>query len=176
MTVTIAESLAFVRDFQTLAGDLSRRVDVVLCPPYTALWAVAAAVREAHLHLGAQNLSMYTEGAHTGEISAPLLVDAGCRWAMIGHWEVRRQLGEDEAALNRKVHIALAAGLAPIVLVGPPAGNSASLFTVLERQLAQILAGCGREHGTVEELQDVRGDAIPRRRSRSARRIRGHAR
>jgi len=146
MTMSIVESLAFVRDFQAQAGDLSKRVDVILCPPYTALWAVAAAAPEAGLHLGAQNVAALDEPAQTGEISAALLAEAGCRWVMIGHWEVRRRLGEDEATLNRKVHTALAAGLAPIVFLGPARDDSTSLYTLLERQLAHTLTGCGRQH------------------------------
>jgi len=145
MAMTVVQSLEFVRALRHTAGDLLQRVDVVLCPPYTALWAVAASIRETHLHLGAQDLSPFDELAHTGEISAPLLAEVGCRWALIGHWEVRRRLGEDERILARKVQLALQAGLAPILLVGPAREEQGALFTILERQLTQILAACSRE-------------------------------
>ena len=146
MTMGVVESLTFVRDFQARAGDLTQQVDVILCPPCTALWAIAATAREAHLHLGAQNLAASDEPAQTGEISAALLAEAGARWAMVGHWEVRRRCGDDEDVLNRKVRVALAAGLTPIIFVGPARDDATPLFTVLERQLARTLAGCGRPH------------------------------
>jgi len=145
MATTIVESLSFVRDFAILTNDLLSRVDVVVCPPYTALWAVAATARDVHLHLGGQDVSPFDDPAHTGEISAHLLAEAGCRWALVGHWEVRRRHGEDETVLARKVHCCLGAGLAPILLIGPARDETAPLFTVLERQLAGILAGCGRD-------------------------------
>ena len=79
MAMTVAEGLAFVREFQTLAQDLCARVDVVICPPYTALWPLAQALRVSNICLGGQNIAPVTDLARTGEVSAALLVDAGCR-------------------------------------------------------------------------------------------------
>jgi triosephosphate isomerase len=145
MTMTVAESLAFVQAFQVLAGDLLDAVDVVICPPFTALWPVAQALRGSRLVLGGQNIASSADAARTGEISAALLADVGCRWVMLGHWEVRRHLGDDDAAVNRKVHLALEAGLAPILLVGEACDDPAPLEAALERQLARVLGGCQAE-------------------------------
>lgn len=142
MAMTIAESLAFVQDFQKLAGDLPEQVDVIICPPFTALWAVAQALAGSSLQLGAQDVAASTDPARTGQVSAPLLAEAGCRWVMLGHWEIRRYLGDDDAAVNRKLHLALAAGLTPILLIGEGRDEAGSRETILERHLTQLLAGC----------------------------------
>jgi triosephosphate isomerase len=145
MAMTIAESLAFVRDFQGLAGDLLDQVDVIICPPFTALWPVAQALAGSGLQLGAQDVAASTDPARTGQISAALLADAGCRWVMLGHWEVRRYAGDDDAAVNRKLHLAQAAGLAPILLVGEGRDAEGSREIILDRRLSQLLAGCQTE-------------------------------
>jgi triosephosphate isomerase len=142
MAMTVAESLAFMEKFEALAAHLLDIVDVVLCPPYTALWAVAQALRESRLELGGQNIASTADLARTGEISAALLADIGCRWVMLGHWELRRNLGDDDAAVNSKVHLALDAGLAPILLIGEARDYNTSLEITLDRQLARVLEGC----------------------------------
>jgi len=143
--MTIAESLAFVRDLQAVVGDLLDEVDVVICPPFTALWAVAQALRGSRIQLGGQNIAPTADPARTGEISASLLADVGCRWVMLGHWEVRRHLGDDDAAVNRKVHLALDAGLVPILLIGEARDDQTPLVDALERQLERVLADCQAE-------------------------------
>ena len=145
MAMTIAESLAFVRDFEAIAGDLLDEVDVVICPPFTALWPVAQALRGSRIQLSGQNIAPTADLARTGGISAALLADVGCRWVMLGHWEVRRHLGDDDAAVNRKVHLALDAGLAPILLIGEARDNQTPLGDVLKQQLERVLAGCQAE-------------------------------
>jgi triosephosphate isomerase len=148
MAMTVAESLSFVNRFQALVEDILEVVDVVLCPPFTALYPVAQALRESRLGLGAQNIASSADQARTGEISTSLLVDVGCRWVMLGHWEVRRYLGDDDAIVNRKVHRALAAGLNPLLLVGPESGEVLDLPDALANQLNRVLAGCEAEQVT----------------------------
>jgi triosephosphate isomerase len=145
MAMTVAESLAFVRQFEALAGDLLEAVDVVICPPFTALWAVAEALRGSRLQLGAQNVAPTADLARTGEISAALLADAGCRWVMLGHWEVRRYQGDDDAAVNRKVRLAFEAGLWPMLLIGEARDDPVPLEVALDRQLGRVLEGCRAE-------------------------------
>ncbi len=145
MAMTIAESVDFVRDFQRLAGDLPGRVDVIICPPFTALWPVAQALAGSGMQLGAQDVAASTEMARTGQVSAPLLADAGCGWVMLGHWEVRRYGGDDDETVNRKLHLALAAGLTPILLVGEGRDEGGSRESILERHLTRLLAGCAAE-------------------------------
>ena len=145
MAMTVTEALAFVQEFQALAGDLPDVMDVVICPPFTALWPIAQALRESRLQLGGQNIAPSADLARTGEISAALLADVGCRWVMLGHWEVRRYQGDDDVDVNRKVHLALEAGLLPILLIGEAHDNKGPLETALERQLARVLKGCRAE-------------------------------
>lgn len=142
MAMTIGESRDFVARFSAEAANLLPRVEVVLCPPCTALYAVAQAIDGQRIGLGAQNVSAQEEGAYTGEASAHLLADVGCRWVLLGHWEVRRHLGDDDALVNRKAHRALAAGLRPILSVGEARERRAAATGDLERQLATLLAGC----------------------------------
>ena len=143
--MTVAESLAFVREFEALAADLLDKVDVVICPPYTALWPVAQVLRDSRIQLGGQNIAPTADPARTGEISAALLADVGCRWVMLGHWEIRRHLGDDDATVNRKVHLALEAGLTPILLIGEARDDRRPLEEALRRQLERVLAGCQAE-------------------------------
>ena len=145
MAMTIAESRSFIRRFQALTEGMLEAIDVVLCPPFTALYPVAQALQESRLELGAQNMAPSADLARTGEISAALLADAGCRWVMLGHWEVRRHLGDDDSLVNRKVHLALEAGLIPILLIGEDRDASQPMKDVLGRQLTRVLAGCRPE-------------------------------
>jgi triosephosphate isomerase len=144
MAMTISESLAFVRDFQELMGEALKRVDVVMCPPFTGLWALAGVLRDSPMQLGAQNVSASEADARTGEVSAALLADVGCQWVMLGHWEVRRHLGDNDEAVNRKVHICLSTGLWPILLVGESRSEPNS-EKALRDQLSRVLAGCEAE-------------------------------
>lgn len=93
-------------------------VDVILCPPFTALATVASALAGSPIHLGAQNVHWEREGPFTGEISPPMLVDLGCTYVLVGHSERRQQWGEGDAEVARKVRASLAAGLTPIICVG----------------------------------------------------------
>jgi len=183
MAMTIEESVAFLEAFRAAASDVLALVDVVLCPPFTALHAVARVLRDDRLQLGAQNMASSTGPACTGEISAGLLADVGCRWVMLGHWEVRRHLGDDDASVNHKVHVALEAGLLPILLVGEARDEKAPADVALERQLTRVLRGC--DAGQVgrmafvyepEEAIGVAAPASPERVGAGCRLIRGWVR
>jgi triosephosphate isomerase len=141
MSMTVAESLAFGRDLRALAGDLLDQVEVVVCPAYTALWPVGRALEGSPIQLGGQDVAATADPAHTGQISAAMLANVGCRWVMLGHWEVRRQRGDDDATVNRKVHLAFEAGLAPILLVGEAHDDATPQAEALEPMLARTLAG-----------------------------------
>ncbi|TAM37851.1 triose-phosphate isomerase [bacterium] len=93
-------------------------VDVVICPPFTALSETAEVLSESDIGLGAQDMYWQDEGAFTGEVSAPMLKDAGCRYVIIGHSERRQFFGETNETVNKKLKAALAHGLIPIVCVG----------------------------------------------------------
>jgi triosephosphate isomerase (TIM) len=122
-------------------------VDLAVCPPSVYLDAVGKAVAGSSVALGAQNMYHEAAGAFTGEISAAMLIDVGCRLVILGHSERRHILGETDRAINRKVLAALDAGLTPIVCVGEllserEAGQTAS---VIRRQFEGSLAGLSAE-------------------------------
>ena len=92
-------------------------VEIVVCPPFVALYAVSKALKGSRIAVGAQNIHSEPGGAFTGEVSAPMLVDI-CRYAIVGHSERRSLFGETDMAINLKVKAALDAGLQPILCVG----------------------------------------------------------
>jgi triosephosphate isomerase len=120
-----------------------RGVEVAVCPPFTALTTVAEILSGTPIGLGAQTCHPEPSGAHTGEISPPMLVDAGCRLVLVGHSERRREMGETDEQINRKVAAALAHGLTPVLCVGETAEERRQglTFTTVEGQLRAGLAG-----------------------------------
>jgi triosephosphate isomerase len=143
MAMTIAQGQAFVHAFQPAAASYLDRVEVILCPPLTAIWAVAEAITDRRIQLAGQNLADTNDPARMGQVSASLLADAGCRYAVLGHWEVRRCLGDDDASIARKLRMVLNAGLRPILLIGEPRGHKGAIEIALERQLVSIVGECG---------------------------------
>lgn len=141
MAMTVAEGQAFLHQFRDHLGDVAAAVDIVLCPPYTALYPLSQAVVGDPIQLGAQNLSAAEGKAHTGEISAELLVDVGCRRVLVGHWEIRRRDDESDADVNRKLLTALDAGLHPVLLVGESVDQRADAEQALVERLPALLAG-----------------------------------
>jgi triosephosphate isomerase len=92
--------------------------EVVVCPPFVDLVPVAELLKETRIALGAQNLHWEDQGAFTGEVSADMLLDAGCRFVIVGHSERRHVFGETDEEINRKLQQALRKGLVPIFCVG----------------------------------------------------------
>lgn len=110
------DGTALARDVAAGAG--AHRCEFVICPPATLLAAVSEVLEGSRVQLGAQNCHAERDGAHTGDISAGMLVDAGCSHVILGHSERRADHGEDDAAVMAKTAAALAAGLTAIVCVG----------------------------------------------------------
>ena len=117
MHATIDRALRLVEDVKAGIAAV-RGVDVVICPPATALSAVGRALAGTPLMLGGQTMHWEPEGAFTGEISAPMLVDVGCRAVLIGHSERRLYFGETNETVGLKVPAALRHDLIPIICVG----------------------------------------------------------
>lgn len=142
MNKTVAEAAAYIKDLgPRLAG--WDRVEVVICPPFTCLAYLSDALKHTELQLGAQNLFWEPKGAFTGEISAEMLLDMGCRYVIIGHSERRQMMGESDQDINRKLGSAGVAGLMPIFCVGEtlPEREDSQTRNVVQRQLEQGLAG-----------------------------------
>src|SRR5204863_1604817 len=94
------------------------KADVVVCPPFTAIPAVAEALKGTAIAVGGQDLSWQDSGAFTGEVSGPMLADAGCRFVIVGHSERRQFFGDTDELVGKKLRSAQKAGLEPIVCVG----------------------------------------------------------
>lgn len=140
------EGAALVRECMALAAaDAAHesRVRVLVCPPFTALTEVGVAIAGGGFLLGAQNMHAEAEGAFTGEISAAMLLAAGCRFVLLGHSERRQLMGETDAGVASKTRAALAAGLSPVVCVGETLAEREGGRTadVLVRQVAAVYAG-----------------------------------
>jgi triosephosphate isomerase (TIM) len=147
MNKTVAEALALVDD---LTRDLAKvkEVDIVVCPPYTALESVSKAILETkNIKLGAQNLSEHNYGAFTGEICAGMLKEFSVRYVILGHSERRQFHKETDALVAKKAAVAHAASLKPIVCVGETLaereGNQ--MEAVLDTQVRGSLAGLTKE-------------------------------
>ncbi|HVU00931.1 MAG TPA: triose-phosphate isomerase [Polyangiaceae bacterium] len=112
-------------------------VDIVVAPPFTALAAVSHEVQGSRVEVAAQNLHPKPEGAFTGEVSAPMLLESGCKWVIIGHSERRQFFGETDAGVHEKTVAAIAAGLRPIVCIGETLAEreSGKTLEVLLRQV-----------------------------------------
>jgi triosephosphate isomerase len=118
-------------------------VQVAVCPPFPYLAAVLQAIEGSAVELGAQNAYHEPPGAFTGEVAAEMLVDAGCRWVILGHSERRLILGESDALINKKVATAIEKGLSVILCVGETLEQRQAEKTeaVLDSQMSGSLAG-----------------------------------
>lgn len=119
MNKTVPEAVRLAKQIKVLVEqDAEERVEVVLCPPFTALHAVAEVVKDSAVKLGAQNVHDQPSGAYTGEISVPMLKDLGCDYVILGHSERRAYFGESDETVNRRASAALAQDLGVIICVG----------------------------------------------------------
>ena len=117
MNKTIAESLSLVKELKKIAADVKDR-EIVVCPAFTALGAVAAELKSSNIKVGAQNMHFEKNGAFTGEVSALMLRDISVEYVILGHSERRHIFGEKDEVINQKVKAALLNGLKPIFCVG----------------------------------------------------------
>ncbi len=117
-------------------------VDLVIAPPYTALAACATECEGSRVELSAQNVHPKDSGAFTGEISSPMLLDAGCKWVIIGHSERRQFFGETDATVAERVAAVQKHGLTPIVCIGETLSEreAGTTLAVVERQLRAFLS------------------------------------
>src|SRR5579864_9496589 len=141
MYKTQQETRDFFAAFKPLVAGAAH-CEIMVAPPFTAIAASVEAARGSAIGIAGQNVYWVNEGAFTGEVSPRMLVEAGCRAAIIAHSERRQFFGETDESANRKVKAALGAGLTPILCVGEmladrEAGNTQK---VLERQFRGSLA------------------------------------
>ena len=146
MNKTAAEALALVGNLKLELAKI-REVDIVICPPFTALESVSKVILDSNLRLGAQNMSEQNFGAFTGEICAGMLKEFSVRYVILGHSERRQHQKESNALIARKAAAAHGASLKPIVCVGETLAEREEGQTdkVLETQVRGSLAGLTKE-------------------------------
>ncbi|MGG5809537.1 triose-phosphate isomerase [Falsiroseomonas sp. CW058] len=136
---TLAEAAALAGAVRDGAGGLP--ADLLVCPPFLHVAAVAAALRGSAVAVGAQDCHAAAKGAHTGDVSAAMLRDAGATHVILGHSERRTDHGETDAAVRAKAAAAAGAGLVPVVCVGETEAErlGGQAEAVVSRQLAESL-------------------------------------
>ncbi|GAB6273546.1 MAG: hypothetical protein STSR0004_04090 [Peptococcaceae bacterium] len=142
MNKTVSQAHTFVNNLKEAVAEVNN-VEIVVCPPYTALFLLNQVLKGSNIFLGAQNMYYYEQGAFTGEISPLMLQEVGCRYVILGHSERRRYFSEVDTLINLKVKVALRAGLIPIICVGEQLADRQAGKTeeVVQKQLVDSLAG-----------------------------------
>jgi triosephosphate isomerase len=146
MHMLILEAIDLVAKVRKASPGLAD-AEIVVLPPFTALNEVDKVLEGSAVRLGAQNLFWEEKGAYTGEVSAGMLRDAGCQYAVIGHSERRLLFGETDSAVNKKIQTALRFGLKPIVCIGETLDQreGGKTIAVIEAQLGAALEGLSQE-------------------------------
>ena len=139
MNKTVKEAISFIKEFKRLIGDV-RNVEIVICPPFTLLFELKRLTKKSKIKLGAQNMHFQDSGAYTGEISALMLKEIGCEYVILGHSE-RREIGENDSLINKKVIAALNHGIKPILCIGENLEQRKNNKTkiIIENQLKNCL-------------------------------------
>jgi triosephosphate isomerase len=146
MNKTVAEGLDLVHGLKRELAAV-KEIDLVVCPPFTALESVSKAILDSNLRMGAQNMSEHIGGAYTGEIAAGMLKEFSVRYVILGHSERRQYQNESDELIAKKAAAAHAASIKPIVCVGETLEEREGGKTeaVVERQLKGSLAGLSAE-------------------------------
>jgi triosephosphate isomerase (TIM) len=142
MNKTVAEAVDLVRDLKLELANI-KEVDIVVCPPFTALGEVSKEILSSNIRLGAQNMNENNYGAFTGEIAAGMLKEFSVRYVILGHSERRQYQKESDALISKKALAAHAASIKPIVCVGELLAEREAGQTekVLDTQVRGSLAG-----------------------------------
>jgi triosephosphate isomerase len=150
MYKTVGQATDAARRLVAAGGGVTH-TEVMIAPAFTALSAVSAVLADSDIYMGAQNMFWASEGAFTGEISASMLTDVGCRHVIIGHSERRHLFGESDDLIARKVKAALDADLIPVLCVGETESEreTKKTFSILDKQvesgLKDLIPEAGRE-------------------------------
>lgn len=140
MNKTVEEAVSFINEFKKIVKNVGD-VEIVICPPFTALEAVSHELKNSKIKLGAQNMHFEDAGAYTGEVSPLMLKEIGCEYVILGHSERREIFNENDFLINKKVIAALDHGLIPILCIGENLEQRKSNKTkeVIETQLKNCL-------------------------------------
>lgn len=141
MNLSLKESVVLARGIAEAKP--SNKADVVLCPSFTSIAAVAEAVAGTNIDIGAQNVAAEETGAFTGEVSAVMLREIGCKYVIIGHSERRQYLGESGGLIKIKLALAIKHGLVPILCIGEQSEEreTGQWENVLANQMGEAMGG-----------------------------------
>jgi len=146
MYKTVAETLDYIRRFRELVSGVTDR-EIMIAPPFTALYPAGREVAGTNIRLGAQNAHWAEAGAFTGEVSSVMLKECGVTYVIIGHSERRHIFGETDEMVRKRLSGVLAVGLKPILCIGETLEEreAGKTFEVLERQVREALSGFSNE-------------------------------
>ncbi|MBL7068775.1 MAG: triose-phosphate isomerase [Candidatus Omnitrophica bacterium] len=146
MNKTVGEAIELANGLKRELYDVTG-LDIVICPPFTALSEVSEVVTGSNIYLGAQDFFWEEKGAYTGEVSSLMLKDTGCKYVIIGHSERRKYFGETNETVNKKLNTALKTGLLPIVCVGErlEEREGHKTFDVVKDHVENSLKGISKE-------------------------------
>ena len=144
---TLEETRRFINDFVPLIKN-SRDIDIVIAPPFTSLYVACLALKYTNIMLSAQDVFYEDRGAYTGEVSAAMLVDAGCSHVIIGHSERRQYFHETDEIVNKKINASRRQNLTVIFCIGETLAEreQGRTFDVLKKQLEVGLSGIAPEN------------------------------
>lgn len=142
MYKTIQEGIDYIRAIKQNLQQFQNTIEVILCASFTALSAVSSNADKNLISIGAQNVHHIKQGEFTGEVSAPMLADAGCRYAMVGHSWRRQYASETDDIVNQKAKALIKAGISPIVCIGETLNERKENYTLqkLERQVTNCFS------------------------------------
>ncbi len=152
MNGTLSETANLINGLKQKIISSSLNREVVLCPPFTSLILANELIKDTPFKLGAQNVHFEAKGAYTGEVSAEMLKEAGCKYVIIGHSERRAYFYEDDVLINKKVKKAIATGLTVILCVGETLEEREKGIT---NQVVQSQTGGSLQNVSEKELEDV---------------------
>jgi triosephosphate isomerase (TIM) len=146
MNKTVDEAVDLVRQLKASISGVEG-VEVIVAPPFTALYAVQKELKDSLIHLAAQNLFWEEKGAFTGEVSPSMIREVGCEFVIIGHSERRQLFGETDDSVNRRIKAALSQSLKPIFCIGETLKEreDGKTFSVIERQIEGGLKSLGEK-------------------------------
>ncbi len=148
MHKTVGEAVRLAKQLKVLVADDVRTVEIVVCPPFTALQSVGEVLKGTGIQLGAQNVHWEDEGAYTGEVSPAMLKDLSCQYVILGHSERRQMFGESDGDVRKKLDAVLAKGMSAIACVGETIEERRAGMTedVIVREVKAIADGLTLEN------------------------------